>query len=570
MLKSLLIKNYALIEEISVEFSAGLTIITGETGAGKSILIDALGLLLGERASSEMIRTGTDKAVVEGIFDSTRNSRIAAILKANESDPADELIVRREVSNKGTSRCFVNDSPVSVSMLKEIGDVLVDLHGQHEHQSVLRPETHIDFLDDFGGTEKELNEYHASYRALASLVGKKKELQDQEEQLKAKKSLYEFQINEIDAVDPQIGEEDKLESELKILENTEKIHELTGSIRQLLYDEETSVRDGLAKARKMLEQLAQIDSTLSESVTELRGSEVVVDEISKQVQQYASRVEFDPVRLEEIRNRLGTLTLLKKKYGGTVDLLIEFRKKIGEEFAFAQNFEGEIAKLEKEIAAVRIECGRLAERLTQKRKEHAGKLEKAIIASLVELGIAKGKFVTSIEQQKVDPAAHRLAVKIGRDHFDATPSGVDWVEFFLSTNAGEEVKPLVKVASGGEVSRIMLALKSALAQSDKTPLLIFDEIDTGVSGRIGQAVGISLKKLSSHHQVIAITHLPQIAGLADTHFAVEKIEANKKTTTRLRKLGSDDRVKEIAKLLSGAEITEAGLKSARELMGIRK
>jgi DNA repair protein RecN (Recombination protein N) len=569
MLKSLVIKNYALIEEISVVFSHGLTIITGETGAGKSILIDAFGLLLGERASSEMIRTGTDKAVVEGIFDISRNSRIAAILKANESDPADELIVRREVSNKGTSRCFVNDSPVSVSMLKEIGDVLVDLHGQHEHQSVLRPETHIDFLDDFGGTEREIREYHTSYRTLASLVGKKKDLQDQEEQLKAKKSLYEFQINEIDAVDPHVGEEDKLESELKILENTEKINELTGGIRQLLYDEETSVRDGVAKARKMLEQLAQIDGTLSESVNELRGAEVVVDEISKQVQQYASRVEFDPVRLEEIRNRLGTLTLLKKKYGGTVDLLIEFRKKIGEEFAFAANFEGEIAKLEKEIAAVRTECGRLAERLTQKRKEHAERLEKAIISSLADLGIAKGKFVTSIEQQKVDPASHRLAVKIGRDHFDATPSGVDRVEFFLSTNAGEEVKPLVKVASGGEVSRIMLALKSALAQSDKTPLLIFDEIDTGVSGRIGQAVGLSLKKLSSHHQVIAITHLPQIAGLADAHFAVEKIEANKKTTTRLRKLGPEERVKEIAKLLSGAEVTEAGLKSARELMGIK-
>lgn len=570
MLKSLLIKNYALIEEISVDFTPGLTIITGETGAGKSILIDALGLLLGERASAEMIRTGAEKAVVEGVFDISRNKRIASILEANESDLTDELIVRREVSNKGTSRCFVNDSPVPVSMLKEIGDVLVDLHGQHEHQSVLRPETHIDFLDDFGETEKELREYRASYRSLASLVGKKKDLQDQEEQLKAKKSLFEFQIKEIDAIDPQPGEEENLESELKILENTEKIHELTGGIRQILYDEETSVRDGLAKARKMMEQLAQIDSTLSQSVDELRSAEVTVDELSKHVQQYASRVEFDPARLEEIRDRLGALTLLKKKYGGTIDLLIEFRKKIGEEFAFAENFEGEIAKLEKEIAEVRAECGRLAERLTQKRKEHAGRLEKAILASLSDLGIAKGKFVTAIEQQKVDPDSHRLAVKIGREYFDATPSGVDRVEFFLSTNAGENVKPLVKVASGGEVSRIMLALKSALAQSDKTPLLIFDEIDTGVSGRIGQAVGLSLKKLSAHHQVIAITHLPQIAGLADTHFAVEKIEANKKTTTRLRKLGSDDKVKEIAKLLSGAEVTEAGMKSARELMGIRK
>ncbi|MFA6456998.1 MAG: AAA family ATPase, partial [Bacteroidota bacterium] len=288
MLKNLLIKNYALIEEISVEFSSGLTIITGETGAGKSILIDALGLLLGERASTEMIRTGAEKAIVEGVFDSKGNERVADILRANENDVTEELIIRRELTSKGQSRCFVNDSPVSVSLLKEIGDALVDLHGQHEHQSLLHPETHIEFLDDFGGFEKEIVAYQVAYRHLAELTSKKRELQDQEQQLKAKKSLFEFQIKEIDAVNPQSGEEEHLESGLKILENTEKLSELTTGIHQLLYEAENSVRDNLVKARKLVEQLAEIDSSFAESVTDARSAEVIVDELSKQVQSYAS------------------------------------------------------------------------------------------------------------------------------------------------------------------------------------------------------------------------------------------------------------------------------------------
>lgn len=569
MLKNLLIKNYALIEEITVEFSSGLTIITGETGAGKSILIDALGLLLGERASTEMIRTGAEKAIVEGLFVVNGNARVAEILRASENDITEELIIRRELTNKGQSRCFVNDSPVSVSLLKEIGDALVDLHGQHEHQSLLRPETHIDFLDSFGGYEEEIESYQKLYRSLAELTSKKRELQEQESQLKAKKSLYEFQIKEIDAVNPQSGEEEHLESELKILENTEKLSELTNGIHQLLYEAENSVRDNLVKARKMVEQLAEIDSSFAESVNDARSAEVIVDELSKQVQNYSSKIEFNPERLEEIRERLGALSLLKKKYGGTIDLLIEFRKKIGDEFKFAENFEGEIAKLEKEIESLRKECGEKAKLLTQQRKETAKKLEKAILNALGDLGIPKAQFITTIQQRTIDSSANMLSVKVNNQLFEATATGIDHVEFFISTNVGEDPKPLVKVASGGEVSRIMLALKGALANSDKTPLLIFDEIDTGVSGRIGQSVGLSLKKLSTHHQVIAITHLPQIAGLADTHFAVEKIEANKKTSTQLRKLETEERVREVAKLMSGSEVTEAGLKSAKELMGIK-
>jgi DNA repair protein RecN (Recombination protein N) len=569
MLRSLLIKNYALIEEISVEFSSGLTVITGETGAGKSILIDALGLLLGERASAEMIRSGADKAIIEGVFDVKNNAHVAEILRSNENDATDEIIVRREVTIKGQNRCFINDSPINVSLLKEIGDALVDLHGQHEHQSLLHQETHIEFLDDFGGYEKEIEMYQTSYRTLTELTLKKKELQEQEEQLKAKKSLYEFQIQEIDAVNPQPGEEEHLAAEEKILGSSEKLTELTGGIYALLYDAEHSARDVLSKARKMIEQMAEIDAQFTVSVEEAKSAEVIVEELSKFVQQYSSKIEFNPERLEEIRNRLGALTMLKKKYGGTLDTLIAYRQKIGDEFKFAQNFEHEIATLEKHIESLRIECGTEAHVLTQRRKEASKKLEKEIIARLSELGIQKAKFETRIQQNVVDKNSTVPVVNIGSSVVAATSKGVDRVEFFLSTNVGEEVKPLAKVASGGEVSRIMLALKSALAQSDKTPVLIFDEIDTGVSGRIGQSVGLGLKKLSNHHQVIAITHLPQIAGLADTHFAVEKIETNKKTSTRLRLLENEERIKEVAKLLSGESITEAGITSAKELMGIK-
>jgi DNA repair protein RecN (Recombination protein N) len=566
MLKSLLIKNYALIEEIAVDFSLGLTIITGETGAGKSILIDALGLLLGERASSEMIRTGAEKAVVEGVFDAAGNASVENILLQNENEITDELIVRREVTSKGQSRCFVNDSPVNVSVLKAIGDAMVDLHGQHEHQSLLRPETHIDFLDDFGGHRPIIDDYRTSYKKLVEITARKKELHNQESQLKAKKELFEFQIKEIDAVDPRPGEEEELEAELKILENSEKLTELTTGVYSLLYDSENSILDSLVKVRKMLEQLAAIDAHFGNAVGEAKSAEVVVDELSKLVQKYNTTIEFNPDRLEEIRERLGALSLLKKKYGGSIDTLIAHRKKIGEEFAFAENFEGEIARMEQEIAAVRADAGRKADTITQRRKEASKKLEKAILSAIADLGIAKAKFVASIERKSVDAQSASVSVSVNGKLFEASSTGIDRVEFFMSTNVGEEVKPLVKVASGGEVSRIMLALKSALAESDRTPLLIFDEIDTGVSGRIGQSVGLSLKNLSKHHQVIAITHLPQIAGLADTHFAVEKSEINKKTVTRLRQLDHNDRVNEVAKLLSGSEVTEAGLKTARELM----
>lgn len=571
MLKSLTIKNYALIEGIEVEFESGLNIITGETGAGKSILIDALSLVLGERASADVVRKGSDKAVVEAIFGASGNKTVKQILQENEIDSLEEMILRREVSAKGQSRCFVNDTPVTLGLLQSVGDVLVDLHGQHEHQSLLRTETHIDLLDDFGGLEGLRTEYADAYRALAALFSELEDLQARERVLREKRDLYEFQIKEIDAVMPQAGEEEALESELKILENSEKLFEATSQLHQMLYEGDQAVYDQLVRARNQLEDLSGIDRSFEEMKNECASAVAIIGEVAKFIQSYNSKVEFNPERLEEIRERLGRLAMLKKKYGGSIDTILQQREKIGAEFALAENFEAEIGKLKERIERARKSCSGAAQRLSSKRQELVGKVGKSIVAELARLGIANARFDVRIENRpmgKANGSPERAFVKLGREVYEANPKGMDFVEFFLSTNMGEDPKPLVKVASGGEISRVMLALKTILARSERLPLLIFDEIDVGVSGRVAQAVGKSMKNLSQLHQVIAITHLPQIAGFADTHFVVEKVEKDKRTTTRLRKLSLDERVEEVAKLMSGTEITEAGLEGARELMGL--
>jgi len=578
MLRSLYIKQYALIEEINVEFERGLNILTGETGAGKSILIDALGLLLGDRASAEVVRKGAEKAVVEGTFAINGSAEVINLLKGNGIEATDELIVRREISTKGQHRCFINDSPVPLTLLKSIGDILVDLHGQHDHQALLRPETHIEFLDDFGDHLRELSAYRKSYQALTILLAKKRGMAEQVKRFEEKRDLNEFQLREIDALNPRKGEEEALGAELRILENGERLHQMTAELNRLLSEGsegEPSVHDNLVLARKQIEALNGIDPAFNDAAGEAKSAEIIVEELAKFIQRYSSRIEINPQRLEELRERLGRLSLLKKKYGGSVEAILDHRAKVAAELELVTNYDKELRAVESGIEEERRECSVAAASLSARRQEAAKKISKSVVSALAELGISSARFSVEIRQIPFVPGESgdddaRPFVRLEKRTVAATPKGIDDVEFYLSTNVGEDLKPLAKVASGGEVSRVMLALKSALAQSDKTPLLIFDEIDVGVSGRIGQAVGLSLKKLSSLHQIIAITHLPQIAGLAETHFAVEKKEDGSRTSTRLRKLGLEDRVREVAKLMSGEKVTEAGLKGARELMGIEK
>ncbi len=567
MLKSLQVKDYALIEHIDIEFGSGLNIITGETGAGKSILIDSMSLLLGERASTEVVRKGSSKSVVEGIFDVEKNKKVKKLLEENEIEFYPELIVRREISVKGSNRCFVNDTPVQLSLIKDVGNLLVDLHGQHEHQSLLRTETHVDFLDEYGSTEELVENFRKMFHQLMKLTGELNSLRDRESLLRGKKDIYAFQIQEIDDVSPENGEEDRLNEEINKLENSEKLLALTSSIYEQLYDSENSVNDALGKIQNDLIELSRIDKSFLETVSEGESALTIIKDISKFIRDYKSNIDLDPQHLDEIRARLGSLTLLKKKYGGSINAVLEHRKKIGEEFDLAENYSESISSLENQINEIRKKCGGAAEILSARRKEAAKKMQKEVKEALSYLGIPDSKFEVKLNQKLAEGPDENFIVVNGKK-YKFNNSGYDEVEFFISTNLGEDPKPLVKVASGGEVSRIMLALKTILAKNDKLPLLIFDEIDTGISGRIAQKVGQSLKSLSEYHQIISITHLPQIAGLADRHFSVEKKQNENRVTSSIKKLKENERIEEVARLMSGEKITEASLNGAKELMGL--
>jgi DNA repair protein RecN (Recombination protein N) len=461
----------------------------------------------------------------------------------------------------------VNDTPVTLSLQKQIGELLVDLHGQHDHQSLLRRETHIDLLDDFGGLDGMVEEYRAAYAKLIETIRALEEMRAREERLREKSEFYQFQLTEIDAVSPRTGEEEHLEQDLRILENAERLSTATGRVHELLYEGDQSIHDLLVQVRNLLQELKEIDSRFEEQTKEVLSALAMIGELAKSTQAYGATIEVNPEKLESIRSRLGRLAQLKRKYGGSVESMLAYRERIAQEVALAENFDEAIGRLSAEVEATREQCGAIARRLTTKRQETAQRLDKGIVGELAKLGIPRASFVTRITQREVQDGSAQFMTR-GKQRLVLNTRGCDDVEFLISTNPGEEIRPLVRVVSGGEVSRIMLALKSVLAKSDRLPVMIFDEIDVGVSGRVAQAVGLSLKSLSAFHQIIAITHLPQIAGLADSHFAVSKSETNKRTRTTIRELTDDERVLEVARLMSGAEVTEAGMVGARELMGL--
>lgn len=567
MLRSLYVRDYALIEELEVEFGSGLNIITGETGAGKSILLGALKLILGERASTEAVRTGARKAVIEGVFDDANEGRLPDLLRENEIEPnpSGTVIVRREVSATH-SRAFVNDTPATLGLLREVAEHLIDLHGQHEHQSLLRTETHLELLDGFGGLGGLLEAYRRHYDEVARLRHERADLVRREKDLAQQKQLIEFQIEEIDRVAPQAGEEDELEAERRILENAERLFESTASLYELLYESEGALYDRIIIARNELRDLARIDAAFEATLTEFQQAEIVVEEAAKFLQDYNARIEFNPERLEHIRERLGQLEMLKRKYGGTLEAVLEHRREIGATYDLAADFEGAIARLDRQIAEAQARLSEAAYRLSQKRHEVAERIESMIRQELADLGMPHSEFVVRFEREADEAGWIAWPDGPRTQRVKAHPTGADLVEFYISTNPGEPPRPLVRVASGGEVSRIMLALKTILAKSERLPILVFDEIDVGISGEIARRVGESLQRLGAYHQIIAISHLPQIAALGDHHFLVEKRVAKGRTKTGIRRLGEEERAREVAALVSGEAVSEAALASARELL----
>jgi DNA repair protein RecN (Recombination protein N) len=564
MLKALSIFQFALIDSLNIEFSPGLNIITGETGAGKSVMIDALMVVLGERASADMLRQGAEKGFIEGTFGIDGHKPLQDFLEQNGYDAGRELILRREFSAKGTTRCFLNDSPATVGLLRTVGNFLVDFHGQHEHQSLLHHEYHLTHLDNAGGTEHIREEYQSLWKAAHALEKELQELSGRERSLRQQEEFQRFQLSEIESINPQPGEIDQLENELSVIENSGHLHDSTQQIYLMLYDDDNSVRDTMIRARNLLGQLSEIDHSFRDYHAECQSAIVTIEEIAKFSQSYNSRLEFHPARLEQIRERLVLLHRLRKKYG-TFEAVFSEQEKLRREINLADNFELELSRLSTALAAKRQELGACALRLSARRREIARKVEQSVIATLRMLGIQHANFSVEFRRHTYMPD-NGLFAETQEGNFTAWQHGIDDVEFYISTNAGEDLRPLAKVASGGEISRVMLALKSILAKSDRLPMLVFDEIDTGISGRIAQKVGLAMKDLADFHQIIAITHSAQIAALADFHISVEKFTKDGKTGIIARHLDQNARIAEIAKLISGESVTQSALESAAELM----
>jgi len=565
MLRSLYIRDYALIEELDVEFDSGLNIITGETGAGKSILIGALKLILGERASADSIRTGAKKAIIEGIFDNTGSPRVQKLLAEYEFDPSQEIILRREIT-ASQSRAFINDTPANLNIVREVASHLIDLHGQHEHQLLLRTETHIELLDNFGGLEGLLSRYKKQYGQVGTLTKERDALIAKEKDLQQQKELFQFQVQEIDEVAPEEDEESKLEVELQVLEHAERLFEVTNTLYQILYENDDAVGDQLVRVRNELQDISRIDPELEHSAQEAESAQIMVTELAMFLQDYNARIEFNSERLEGIRSRLGDLENLKRKYGGTLSAVIEYRKDIGVKYDLARDFEGAIATLNEQILDEQKSLSTLAFQLSAKRQEVAKRIEGAIVSELSKLGMGASQFNARIEQKASD-SGWVIDPDNPDARIDALGNGIDFVEFYISTNPGESLKPLTAVASGGEISRIMLALKTTLAKSERLPILVFDEIDTGISGPIARKVGENMKDLARYHQIVAITHLPQIASLGDIHFRVSKSVDEGRTKTDVKRLSGQEHTLQVATLISGDEVTDAAMKSAQELIG---
>lgn len=561
MIKTLYIKDFALIDELEVSFEEGLNILTGQTGAGKSIIIGALNMILGERADTDVIRQGASKAIAEAIIRVDDGSDIKELLAENAVEFREDLILRREIRDSG-SRAFINDTPVTISVLKEVGDFLVDLHGQHDHQLLLKEENHRSVIDAFGEIQPLLEAYGESYQQYNSLKKELRQLRKREAEFEEKLELYRFQVKELDEAELDVDEEEQLESEMNLLDNAEELDQKAAAVVELGSGGEPNVVELLSKMKLHLEDITRIEPEFETYLEEISTARISIQEMISFAERYRSGIEFNQQRLEELRQRQSELNRLQKKYNRTIPKLIEYLDEIRKELNLAENFDAEIEEMEHQVQQAANKLSERAVDLHEKRVEVGERLSQSIVRELGSLGIPNSRFEVRVEWERTE---HSMVTVEG---FPVEPMehGCDRIRLFISTNKGEEPKPLAKIASGGEVSRVMLALKSILAKEQSLPVMIFDEIDTGISGEISEKVGRTMRQLSGKCQIIAITHQPQIASQAHKHYRVQKIEEADRTVSRILPLSNDEHITEVAGLMSGEEISEAALNSARELI----
>ncbi|MBI3550152.1 MAG: DNA repair protein RecN [Elusimicrobia bacterium] len=535
-----------MISELKLELSSGLNVFTGQTGAGKSILIEALGFLLGARGSLDWLRSGEQRLEVTGVFDAADFSKeTLSGLKVQEKTVA----VRRELDASGKTRAFIHNQTVNLSVLSEIGDSLIDFHGQHEHQTLLKPSLQLDFLDAFGGLEELREKLGEAYAKWTRLVEEQKSLQLSDEERLRRLDLYRFQVNEIDEVALKAGEEEEFEALLPRLKNAERLKMLSQQAYGLLYDQEGSVQENLLKAERAVEELVRLDAALAPDQDALAQARAQVQDVATRLTAYRDKLE-DPDRIDEIHTRLDRIGRLKKKYGATVADILAYRERIATELAWLEDSSARTAELESALNEAQKALAKLCGQAHKSRMAAASKLSEKIAAEIRGLGMAGARLSVSVEMEE--------------DRFG--PTGSDAVEFLISPNEGEPLKPLKSIASGGELSRIMLALKTVLARADRVRILVFDEVDTGVGGEVGRAVGKRLADVSRSHQVLCVTHLPQVACWAANHFQVSKDVQGGRTFALVECLEGDRRLEAIARMLGGKEATAVSRKHARELL----
>ena len=548
VLTLLRIKNLALVEELEWLMEPGFIAVTGETGAGKSIIIGALQLLLGERADKSLIRTGADVCTVDAVFSGNGLQKLNPRLVEAGVEPCEsDLILKRTLSTTGTNRQFINGSPTTLSILKNLGDDLVDLHGPHDHQSLLSPDTQLSLLDSFARAEEQFGEYRKHYRQLQTLLVEHAALDTAETAREQELDLLRHQTTEIKSANLVPGEEEEIENRYKLASNSKRLIELASAIANRLSEADDSVLSQLAETQRLLRELEKTDSSITQLSSAHAASVVELSEIARALSAYAEKLDLDPEQLASLEQRVSLFETLKRKYGGSIAEVIAFGERAADRMQKIEGRDAELERLAKEIENVRAKMNRTGETLRKLRTKAAPKLSENIRRNLRDLGFRQSEFEAKLSALD-----------------EPRPSGFDAVELLFSPNPGEPLKPLRAIASSGEISRLMLAIKSALAAHDEIPLLVFDEIDTNVGGEIAHAVGVKMQTLGRDHQVICITHLPQVAATASSHFVVTKDVARGRTFSNLREVTGKSRQEELARMLGGQ--SESALKLAASLL----
>ncbi len=561
MLKRLKVKNYALIEELDITFGKNLNIFTGQTGAGKSIIIGSINLIIGDKASLEMIRTGEEEGFVEAFFDlNIKQYNLKNFKGLNQS-----LIIKRVITKNGRSQAFLNGNQVPIGKLKEIGFLIIDILGQHHHQSLLNTNKHRELLDHFALKNLREDEYYQLYKLIEKKLKFLNDLIHSEELSKEKEELYKFQIKEIKTASIDIDEQSKLEEELIILGNAQQLKDTALKINYSLSEEEDSILNRLRGMLKAFNSISSIDSSMKEKIDQWNESIFSLEDISFELSRYSEKINYDPKRLSWVNDRLQLYKDLSKKYGDGFEEIMEYKNKIEHYLKNLNNKDEQIKIIQNEIYESKEKLYILAKNISNKRKKGAKILKEKIENELNELGMKGTKF--DIDFSPISDSKG-LELKIKEKTVYVDEFGIENIEFLISPNEGEPLKQLIKIASGGEMSRIMLAIKTVLAEFDSIPVLIFDEIDAGIGGDIASLVGKKLKNLSQKHQLICITHLQQIASFADQHFQVRKFVIKKRSSIEVAKLNTEEKVAEIARMISGEKITDITLENAKEFLKI--